>query len=196
LAAVNALRARYTYVFTTGGIGPTHDDITVDSIASAFGVNVIDHPVARALLLSHYGEAKATPARMRMARVPDGATLIANPISAAPGMKIGNVHILAGVPDIMAAMLDSVVAGLRHGPAIHSHSVSGFVAESTVAEELAAIAARFPSLDIGSYPWVRDGKFGTALVTRGTDGAAVEQATKAIADMVRSKGVEPEIGLE
>jgi molybdenum cofactor synthesis domain-containing protein len=191
VAAVNALRARYSYVFTTGGIGPTHDDITVDAIAAAFGVGVIEHPEARALLAAHYNGQNLTPARLRMARVPHGATLVANPVSAAPGMKIDNVYVLAGVPNIMQAMMDNIVVTLRPGPAIHSRSVSGFIAESMVAEELGFIAARYPQLDIGSYPWVRDGKFGTALVTRGIDAATVSKAAEEIAAMMKAKGVEP-----
>ena len=125
-----------------------------------------------------------------MARTPVGATLIANPVSAAPGIKIGNVYVLAGVPTIMQAMLDGIIATLRPGPAIHSRSVSGLIAEGNIAEQLAAIAARYPQLDIGSYPWVKDGRFGTALVTRGTDQVAVDQASNEIADMMRGAGVE------
>ena len=187
--ALNALRPRYTYVFTTGGIGPTHDDITVEAVAAAFGVKVIEHPQARVLLMAHYGD-KINPARLRMARTPEGATLIANPISKAPGIKIDNVYVMAGVPDIMRAMLDGVVATLRHGPALHSLTVSAFIAESLIAEELGAIAARYPQLDIGSYPWVKDGRFGTALVTRGTDEAAVRKASEEIAAAVKTKGIE------
>ena len=189
VAAINTLRARYTYVFTTGGIGPTHDDITVDAVAAAFGVEVIEHPKARALLTAHYGE-KINAARMRMARTPKGATLVANPISKAPGMKIDNVYVLAGVPDIMRAMLDGIISTLQHGPALHSLTVSGFIAESLIAEELGTIAARFPQLDIGSYPWVKDGRFGTALVARGIDKAAVHKAAVEIAAAVKAKGVD------
>jgi molybdenum cofactor synthesis domain-containing protein len=196
VAALNALRTRYTYVFTTGGIGPTHDDITVDAVAVAFGVPVVEHPEARALLAAHYGNENLTPARLRMARVPQGATLVANPISSAPGIKIDNVYVLAGVPNIMQGMMDGIVSTLRHGPAMHSITVSVYLAESIVAEELGALASRFPQLDIGSYPWVQGGKFGTALVTRGSDHDAVKQAAAEIAVMVRAKGVEPEITAE
>jgi molybdenum cofactor synthesis domain-containing protein len=194
VAALNAMRTQYTYVFTTGGIGPTHDDITVDAIAAAFGVKVVEHLGARRLLENHYGD-KINTARLRMARVPEGANLIANPVSGAPGMQIDNVYILAGVPDIMKAMMDGVIATLRHGPTIYSHSVSGFIAESIVADELGAIALRYPHLDIGSYPWVRDGRFGTALVTRGIDQAAVNAASGEIAAMLRARSVEPEISM-
>jgi molybdenum cofactor synthesis domain-containing protein len=189
--ALNTLRARYTYVITTGGIGPTHDDITADSIGKAFGLPVIDHPEAQAKLRAYYTEAKINAARMRMARVPEGATLVENPVSAAPGFCIGNVYVLAGVPAIMQAMLDNVVAGLKHGPAIHSVSVSGYVTESRIAEELTAIALRYPELDIGSYPWVRDTRYGTALVTRGTDAARVNAAADEIFAMVSQYDPQP-----
>ncbi|MGB9154499.1 MAG: molybdopterin-binding protein [Alphaproteobacteria bacterium] len=188
--AVNALRARYTYVFTTGGIGPTHDDITVDAIAAAFGVSVLENPEARALLAQHYGAENLTAARLRMARTPQGATLVANPVSFAPGIKIENVYVLAGVPSIMQAMMDGIVSTLRHGPAMNSLTVSGFIGESLIAEELGAIAARYPQLDIGSYPWMKQGKFGTSLVSRGTDKNAVKRATDEIFALIQSHKVE------
>lgn len=185
VAAVNALRARYTYVFTTGGLGATHDDITVDSIAKTFDVPVIEHPEAKVRLVAHYKSADLNAARLRMARIPQGATLIDNPVSAAPGFRLQNVYVLPGVPEIMQAMLDSVTAGLKHGPAIHSISISGHVAENTIADELAAIASRYPQFDIGSYPWFRQGRFGTALVVRGTDLMAIESAAGEITALVR-----------
>jgi molybdenum cofactor synthesis domain-containing protein len=191
VSAVNALRAKYTYLFTTGGIGPTHDDITADSIAKAFGVKVGEHPEARARLAAHYKSADLSAARLRMARIPLGGDLIDNPVSAAPGFRVENVYVLAGVPNIMQAMMDNVAASLTHGPAIHSLTVSGFVAESKIAEELGVIAAANPQLDIGSYPWFRMGRFGTALVTRGTDEAAVRRASDAIFALVAKYGGEP-----
>lgn len=190
VGAVNALRASYTYVFTTGGIGPTHDDITVDAIAAAFGASVVEHSEARALLAAHYGAENLTPARLRMARTPQGATLVANPVSFAPGIKIENVYVLAGVPSIMRAMMDGIVATLRHGPAMHSLSVSAFIGESAIAEELGAIAARYPQIDIGSYPWMKQGKFGTSLVSRGTDKTSVRRATDEIMALLKSKNAE------
>ena len=191
--AINELRARYTYVFTTGGIGPTHDDITAASVAKAFGVLLIDHPEARARLMAYYTEANINPARLRMAMTPQGAELIDNPISSAPGFRVENVYVLAGVPNIMQAMMDHIAATLRHGPAIHSVAISGTVAESLIAEELTAIAARFPQTDIGSYPWFRLGQYGTSLVVRGTDKAAVQAAADAIFAMVEKRGGKPEI---
>lgn len=182
--AVNVLRKRYTHVISTGGIGPTHDDITADSIAKAFGVQAREHPEAKARLASHYAATSLTEARLRMARIPEGATLIDNPISAAPGFNIENVYVLAGVPEIMCAMMDNVVARLEHGPEIYTKTVSGYVAESAIAEELGAIAAQYHQLDIGSYPWVRQTRFGTALVTRGIDRDAVEKAGSLIFQLV------------
>ena len=194
VAALNTLRQRYTYVFTTGGIGPTHDDITADSVGKAFGLPVSEDAEARARLLSHYVDpAKLTPARLRMARVPQGARLVDNPISSAPGFNIENVYVLAGVPNIMQGMLDGILAQLQHGPQIHSVSVSGFVAESVIAKGLGEIAARYPALDIGSYPWVKGERFGTALVTRGTDVAAIKAAVAAIQTLVAAHDPAPQV---
>ncbi len=189
IEAVNALRRRYTYVFTTGGIGPTHDDITIDAMAEAFGVPVVEDPQAHSLLAAHFGKKNLTPARLRMARVPQGAKLVKNPVSAAPGIQMENVYMLAGVPLIMESMMDSVVASLRHGPDLYSLTVSGFVTESIIADHLRAIASRFPQIDIGSYPWLREGKHGTALVARGIDKEDVKKAADEIMLMVKAKGV-------
>lgn len=178
--AVNTLRSRYSYVFTTGGIGPTHDDITADSIAKAFNVDILEHPEAKSRLMAHYTKDQLTATRLRMARIPLTATLIDNPISTAPGFQIDNVFVMAGVPNIMQAMLDSIVARLKHGPTIYSMSVSGFVPESTIADDLRSVATLYPQLDIGSYPWVRHNRFGTALVARGTDKIALQNAINAI----------------
>ncbi|MFA4994268.1 MAG: competence/damage-inducible protein A [Bdellovibrionales bacterium] len=187
VSALNPLRKCYTYVFTTGGIGSTHDDISVDAVAAAFGVSVIEHPGARVLLAAHFGENNLTPARLRMARVPEGATLIENPISSVPGMKIDNVYMLAGVPEIMQSMMDSVTSSLRHGPAMYSVTVSGFVAESDIADDLRALAARYSNIDIGSYPWMRKEKFGTALVARGTDSVAVRKAADELFGLMKTR---------
>jgi molybdenum cofactor synthesis domain-containing protein len=188
---VNELRARYTYVITTGGIGPTHDDITAASIAKTFGVKLIEHPEARARLLAYYTETNLNPARLRMAMTPEGAALIDNPISAAPGFRIENVYVLAGVPNIMQAMMDHIAAHLQHGPAIHTVAISGAVAESTIAEELRIIAEKYPETDIGSYPWFRQGQYGTSLVVRGTDKVGVQAAADAIFAMVEKRGGKP-----
>jgi len=187
VAALNALRKRYTYVFTTGGIGSTHDDISVDAVAVAFGLPVVEHPGAKAMLAAHFGKDKLTPARLRMARVPKGASLIDNPASAVPGVKIDNVYMLAGVPEIMQSMMDSVVAGLRHGPKMISVTVSGVVAESDIADELRALASRHASVDIGSYPWMREERFGTALVARGINAKSVQKAADELLVLMKKK---------
>jgi molybdenum cofactor synthesis domain-containing protein len=191
VAAVRALSARYSYVFTTGGIGPTHDDITAEAIAKAFGVPLIVHPAAAARLERHYGKGKVTPARLRMARVPEGAELIDNPVSAAPGIRIGNVFIMAGVPAIMRAMTDGIVPTLAGGPVVLSRSIACEVGESVLAEPLGAIQAAHPEVDIGSYPWYRGGRFGVSLVSRGPDAAVLETVVGEIAQMVRDLGGEP-----
>ncbi|HEU0117154.1 MAG TPA: competence/damage-inducible protein A [Alphaproteobacteria bacterium] len=191
--AVNTLRAKYTYVLTTGGIGPTHDDITADAMGAAFGLPVTLHPEGKARLVAYYPPEKLNDSRLRMARTPEGAVLIDNPVSVAPGFRVENVYVLAGVPHIMRSMLDNVVAELKHGPDIHTISVSGHVAESTVGDELAEIAKRYPDLDIGSYPWLRNDRYGTALVTRGIDQAAVKQASDEIFALVKKHGGNPQV---
>jgi len=189
--AVNALRATYDYVFTTGGIGPTHDDITSESVAKAFGVKLIKHPKAVALLTQHYGEANLTEARLRMAHVPEGAALIDNPVSTAPGFRIGNVYVLAGVPAICQAMFDGLKGGLTRGDPVHSKTISAHVGEGVIAHDLGALQQRFPSLDIGSYPFFRQGKFGASFVIRGTDEEAIGQAAAELRTIIRNLDAEP-----
>jgi len=188
---VNDCRARFDYVFTTGGIGPTHDDITSASVAKAFGVAVERHPDAARLLEAHYEPADRTAARMKMADVPAGATLIDNPISKAPGFQLGNVFVLAGVPAIMRAMLDSVRHRIAGGAPVASRQVVCFLAEGEVAAGLAEIQARYPDIDIGSYPFWKMRRFGVSLVLRGTDEAELDAAAEAVRDLVRSLGGEP-----
>lgn len=185
IAAVNALRAANDYVFTTGGIGPTHDDITAVYVAKAFGRALVENPEARARLLHYYGPEKLTATRLLMARMPEGATLIDNPVSAAPGFQIENVFVMAGVPDIMRAMFDGCVARLRSGPAYQSRTINCLVPESLIAEKLGAIAAGFADCSIGSYPWFRLGQYGLSLVVRGTDGARLDAAAAAILALAR-----------
>jgi molybdenum cofactor synthesis domain-containing protein len=191
VAAVRTLSARYSYLFTTGGIGPTHDDITVDAIAKAFGRPVVVHPEAAARLTQHYGAGKVTDARLRMARVPEGASLVDNLVSAAPGIHIENVFILAGVPAIMRAMIDGIVPTLAGGPIVLARSIACEIAESVLAEPLGAIQAAHPAVDIGSYPWFRSGRFGVSLVSRGTDAAHLDIVTGEIAAMIRTLGGKP-----
>jgi molybdenum cofactor synthesis domain-containing protein len=182
--AVNALRASHDYLFTTGGIGPTHDDITVDSIAAAFGVPVVEHPEARRILEDYYAARgiELTEARLRMARVPQGAELIANPSSGAPGVKMGNVYILAGVPQIAASMLEALSGTLEGGRPMVSVTVGAYSAESEVADLLRETEAEHPGVAIGSYPFFKDGRYGANFVIRSEDGAAARRCGE---DLVR-----------
>jgi molybdenum cofactor synthesis domain-containing protein len=169
--AVNALRPAHDYVITTGGIGPTHDDITIDSIAAAFGVPVIVHPEARRILEDYYRDRPLglTEARLRMARVPEGAELIPNPTSGAPGVKVGNVYILAGVPNIAGAMLAALDGRLEGGKPMVSVTVRAHAAESDVAALLKEVQDEHPGVSIGSYPFYREGNFGADFVVRSDD---------------------------
>ncbi len=178
VAGLNALRAQYDHVFTSGGIGPTHDDITADAVAAAFGVAITHRADAMALLGAHYERAGLpfNDARQRMARIPDGATLIDNPISTAPGFTLGNVHVMAGVPKIFEAMLASVLPTLTGGAPLLSQSLRVMRGEGEVATPFAALAAAFPDLAMGSYPFTQDGAYGTNLVIRGTDAAQINAA--------------------
>jgi len=185
-AAVNALRQRYTYVFTTGGIGPTHDDITADSIAKAFGVACQYDDKAMALLAASYEtrNIEFNDARKRMARMPVGATHIDNPVSIAPGFRIGNVHVMAGVPSIFQAMLDNVVPTLKTGAKLLSATISCPHGEGMVGGPLGEIQKAHPDTIIGSYPKYLDGKFWTELVVRARSQEAVDSARRAIEDML------------
>lgn len=190
---VNTMRARVDYVFTTGGIGPTHDDRTTEAVAAAFGVAATRHADAWARLVAHYdGEANINEGRAKMAVIPDGATLIDNPVSSAPGYRIGNVHVLAGVPKIMQAMLEGVLPTLEGGAVIHSRSVMAAVAESVIAKDLAAIEAAHAGLSVGSYPKFTPAmKPSTTIVVRGTDYVAVKTAVAQVAEAMRRAGAEP-----
>ncbi|MCW5645646.1 MAG: competence/damage-inducible protein A [Sphingopyxis sp.] len=173
--ALNAVRARYDYVFTTGGIGPTHDDITVDAVAKALGVGVIVHPEARAILERYYGGRglELTEARLRMARTPDGAELIANRMSGAPGIRIDNLFVMAGVPHITAGMLDALTGQLEGGAPLVAHTIGAWSPESEVADLLRRGEKEHPGVVIGSYPFFRDGKVGANFVIRSTSAADV-----------------------
>ncbi|MFN3723514.1 MAG: competence/damage-inducible protein A [Paracoccaceae bacterium] len=178
VAAVNALRQAHDHVFTSGGIGPTHDDITADAIAAAFGVAVSHRADAMALLAAHYDRAglEFNDARKRMARIPDGAALIDNPVSTAPGFTIGNVHVMAGVPNIFQAMVASVMPTLTGGEPLLSQSLRVNRGEGEVAGPFGALAAEFPDLSMGSYPFIQNGAHGTNLVIRGTDSGQIAAA--------------------
>jgi molybdenum cofactor synthesis domain-containing protein len=178
VAAVNALRARYTYVFTTGGIGPTHDDITADSVAKAFGVEIGHDPRAVEILTTWFKEIgrEVNEARMRMARIPKGAVLIENPVSRAPGFQIGNVFVMAGVPRIMQAMMDAVAPRLAKGVPMVARNIEFLGGEGDIAEPLGAIQKRYASVVIGSYPFQSPDGFATNLVLRSRDAEALEKA--------------------
>lgn len=181
--AVNALRARNDYLFTTGGIGPTHDDITVDAIAAALGVPVVHHAEALAMLERHYASRGGmTEARARMARVPEGASLIANAVSGAPGIRWGNIFIMAGVPHITAGMLDALTGTLEGGRPVVSRTIGCWVAESEVADLLRGVAKAHAGVAIGSYPFFREGRVGANFVARSPDGGLVDAA---LDDLVR-----------
>ena len=192
VGTLNEVRPRFDHVFTTGGIGPTHDDITSECVAAAFDVPWEPQPEAWARLERHYAPGEFNAARQRMATMPRGATLIDNAISIAPGFTIGNVHVLAGVPRIMQAMFESLAPTLQGGPPIASRTVhADGVMEGRIAEGLAAIQSRWPALDIGSYPYYRMGGGGVALVAKGTDAEAVETATRDITTLLRAVGGKP-----
>lgn len=192
IEAVNACRARYDYVFTTGGIGPTHDDITADCIARAFGTEIERNAEAVRRLENHYGHDDLNAARLKMADIPRGATLIDNPVSQAPGFRLDNVFVLAGVPRIAQAMFDGVKHDLKGGRPVLSRSVAGYLREGDLAEPLGTIQAAFPEVDLGSYPFVRENRIGVSIVARGVDQARVEAAAAAVAQAMRDLGVTPE----
>ena len=190
---VNALRAAYDYLFTTGGIGPTHDDITVDAMAHAFGVPVIVDPHARKILEDYYRDRPGglTEARIRMARVPEGAELIPNVTSGAPGVRIGNVFILAGVPYIAAAMLEALTGKLEGGRPVVSVTVGARAPESDVADLLRETEADNPGVAIGSYPFFKDGRYGANFVIRSEDGDLARRTGDQLSERLREAGYEP-----
>lgn len=192
VAAVNALRPSHDYLFTTGGIGPTHDDITIDAIAAAFRVPVVVHPEARRILEQFYQtRGGLTDARLRMARVPEGAELIPNPASGAPGVRVGNVFIMAGVPAITRSMLEGLTGTLEGGRPVVSITVGAFAAESVVADMLRETEAAFEGVAIGSYPFDKDGRFGSNFVVRSVDAEQALRCGEAVAAGLRKAGYEP-----
>jgi molybdenum cofactor synthesis domain-containing protein len=195
IAAVNALRERYDYVFTTGGIGPTHDDKTADAVAAAFGAHIGVRDDARAILEAHYkGASHLNDARLRMARIPDGAHLIANPVSKAPGFQLGNVFVLAGVPSIMRGMLEDVAHRLEGGVVVRAVTVRGKgVREGEIAQALAALEEAAPNVSFGSYPWFSPDGYGLHLVARSADQAALAQAGADLQALIRARGAAPEV---
>ena len=184
IVALDTLRHRYTYVFTTGGIGPTHDDITADCVAKAFGVSIDVDPRARAMLLTRIAEKDLNEARLRMARIPAGADLIVNRVSSAPGFRIGNVHVMAGVPSIMQSMLDEVAPTLKTGVKMLSSSVRADLREGDIGTPLGDVAKAHPDVMIGSYPFQDEGRPNTSIVIRSRDPEKLALAQAAVEDML------------
>jgi molybdenum cofactor synthesis domain-containing protein len=190
---VNEVRRKFDYVFTTGGIGPTHDDITADCIAKAFGVGISEHPEAVARMTKHYGDAALfTPARRRMARIPHGGVLVDNPVSVAPGFQMENVFTFAGIPSIMQGMFQAMKHRLVGGAPVVSRTVRTNLPEGIIAEPLGALQKRFEDLDIGSYPGFRNGKVSVSLVLRGTDDARLAAASSELIDTLKKMNGEAE----
>ena len=189
--AVNILRARNDYLFTTGGIGPTHDDITVDAISRALGVDVVIHPTARAILERYYAnKGGVNEGRLRMARVPDGAELIENRMSGAPGIRLGNLFLMAGVPHITAGMLDALTGKLEGGEPLLSATLGAWAPESEIADILREAEKAHEDCQIGSYPFFREGRVGGNFVVRSTDAGQVETCTKALKADLEAAGYE------
>ena len=188
VGAVNELRVRYTYLFTTGGIGPTHDDITADAVAKALGVGIGHDERALAMLHAFFAKRKLepTPARLRMARIPHGASLIRNAISVAPGFRVENVIVIAGVPEVMQVMLDDITPQLDTGAVMQTTTIKLNRAEGEVADIFAAHQKTFPDVTMGSYPSFSDGRISTQLVLRSTDSARLSAATSALELMLRA----------
>lgn len=190
VAAVNQLREVYDYVMTTGGIGPTHDDITTRCIAAAFGVAVERNAAAERMLRDYYGDAELSEARLKMADIPAGARLIENPVSGAPGYQLENVFVLPGVPRILRAMFASIVGAMESGTAIATRAITAFLPESVIAPGLAKIQTDYAATEIGSYPFSLEGRHGTTLVVRGTDSQTLAAAVEAIVELCHGLGAE------
>ncbi|MSP66894.1 MAG: competence/damage-inducible protein A [Alphaproteobacteria bacterium] len=194
VATVNECRRNFDYVFTSGGIGPTHDDITAECIAKAFGRKLVRDPRALAIMIPYYqaNNRELNEARLKMADLPEGSELILNPVSSAPGFRVENVYVMAGVPSIFRAMFDSIRHELAGGDPVHSITIAAYVPEGTIAGPLKALAEQNAALDIGSYPFNRAGRIGASLVLRGTDVARLEATAAELRAIIRSFGVEPE----
>ncbi len=188
---LNGVRGRFDYVFTTGGIGPTHDDITSACVAKAFGVAWSLHPEAHALLKAHYAEGELNEARLRMAHTPEGASLIENPISKAPGFQMGNVFVMAGIPKVMQAMFESLKPRLTGGAPVRSVTLAVSLPEGVIAAGLGAAQEQYPDVEMGSYPYRTGDRFGVRLVLRSVDVARLEAAVEKVSAQVRELGDEP-----
>ena len=191
VATVRETKAAFDYVITTGGIGPTHDDITSECVAEAFGVGMYRDPEIVALLRSYMRSGEMNEARMRMATFPEGAELVPNPVSAAPGYRIGNVYVLAGVPQIMQAMFDGLKHQLVGGTPVQARAVHVYLPEGAIAEALGVLQDRYPSVDIGSYPAMRQRRFGVSVVLRGTDAAILQAGLADLKEALTALGGDP-----
>jgi molybdenum cofactor synthesis domain-containing protein len=189
---VRTISSRYDYVFTTGGIGPTHDDITADCIAKAFHRKLVIHPEIAQLIQSRPVPPDVMAARMLMARVPEGAGLIGNPSGGPPGFFIENVYVMAGIPSVMQAMLSTLEGKLRGGAPVRSRSVTVYLGESQIAAPLGRIQDRYPHIDLGSYPFTRESRYGTTLVMRGTSAADLDAMLEQVIAMIVTAGAEPQ----
>jgi molybdenum cofactor synthesis domain-containing protein len=189
--AINVLRSKYDYVFSTGGIGPTHDDITSVCVAKAFGLGHSRHPEAEAMLLAYYKPEDVTPARMKMSETPNGAELLLNPVSKAPGFRVENVYVLPGVPHIMREIFSGFKHQLKGGDPMQSKSISAYIQEGRSGGPLSELQDRFSDVEIGSYPFNRDGKYGAAIVMRHADVSKIETVAEEVRQLVRDLGGEP-----
>jgi len=191
VSVVNEVRARYDYVFTTGGIGPTHDDITAECIAKAFGLPLVEDPVIAAAIRKREAPPEIMAARLRMARVPEGAGLIENLTGGPPGFFIGNVYVMAGIPAVMRGMLSTLQNKLRGGAVLQSRSIGVFLPESAIAAPFSKLQDEYPQVEMGSYPFNREGRYGTSLVLRCTDGDLLERVVGEVRAMITAAGGTP-----
>ena len=191
VSAVQEASRRFDYVFTTGGIGPTHDDITADCVANAFEVELVEHPEIAARIRQREASPDIMASRLRMARVPDGARLIENATGGPQGFAIGNVYVMAGIPMVMQAMLSTLEGQLDGGAPVRSRSVTAFLGESQIAGPLGQIQARYPHIDLGSYPFSREGRYGTSLVMRGTDAGDLDAMLEDVKSIIVDAGETP-----
>jgi|TARA_B100000315_G_C14425009_1_gene517388 molybdenum cofactor synthesis domain-containing protein len=191
VAAVNELRSRYDYLFTTGGIGPTHDDITAECIAKAFDEPLVEHPIIAKLIRARPAPDDIMESRLRMARIPQSAKLVDNATGGPPGFRVDNVFVMAGIPAVMQAMLASLDGKLKSGPVVRSRSVTAYLGESQIAAKLGEIQDDFPDVDLGSYPFFQKDRYGTSLVMRGTDEAQLDAMLEAVKEAIVSSGENP-----
>ena len=192
VAAVNEMRNQFDYVFTTGGIGPTHDDITAVCIAKAFDKTIVQHPDIESRIRTRPAPADVMESRLLMARVPEGAGLIDNPTGGPQGFFVENVYVMAGIPRVMQAMLSSLEGSLNSGSVVHSYSLRAYLGESQISEPLGKVQEKFSSLDIGSYPFLLNDRYGTMLVIRGTEMEMIKSAADSISEIIVQSGETPE----